>query len=66
MDLRDAQNRFEQVLRRTGDSPETFAKRAVGMTSVEMAAGVPKWGWLGVGIILGAAVTYTFAPRRNP
>ncbi len=52
-----------QVLRRTGDTPLSFAGRLVGLGAREQAAGIPKWGWFGVGMVAGATAMWVFKPE---
>jgi hypothetical protein len=51
---------IEPILERTGDTPMRFAGRILGLGTEQQRAGVPKWAWLGVGLIGGAAVVWVY------
>ena len=57
-----APNLMEQV----GSNPVQLAGRLVGLGEVEQDAGVPKWGWFVVGLVLGGtAMLYWGEPLRK-
>ena len=37
--------------------------RVAGMGGDELDAGIPGWAWLGIGLVVGAGVAYTFRDR---
>jgi hypothetical protein len=37
--------------------------RLIGLSSDEVEEGIPWWGWLGVGAILGGVATYAISDR---
>lgn len=43
--------------------PVAIAGRIVGLGQAEMDAGIPKWAWAGIGLILGASVMYVARPH---
>lgn len=43
--------------------PLGLVGKAIGLGKDEMEAGVPWWGWLGVGILAGGMVTYAFRDK---
>lgn len=51
-----------RLLRKTGDTPLSFAGRLVGLGQQEQQVGVPKWAWLGIGLVAGASVAWVFRP----
>lgn len=51
-----------KLLRKSGDTPVTFAGRLVGLGQLEQRAGVPKWAWLGIGTVAGATLMWVFRP----
>lgn len=57
-----AANMGPRLLRRTGDTPLSFAGRMAGLGAAEQRAGVPKWAWLGVGLVAGASLMWVFRP----
>ncbi len=56
----DVMRGIEPILERTGDTPGQFAGRLLGLGAEQQQAGIPKWAWLGVGLIAGGAVVWTF------
>ncbi len=61
-DLTTVARGFEPFLRVTGESPVRFAGRVMGLGTAEMDAGVPKWAWVGVGVVAGAVGMWFLAP----
>ena len=53
---------FAPMMDRAG-GPLGLIGRAVGMGGDELAAGVPKWAWFGIGIMAGAAGMYFVKDR---
>lgn len=49
-----------KLLRKSGDTPLTFAGRLAGLGQAEQQAGVPKWAWFGVGLVFGASAVWVF------
>ena len=47
-------------MQQTGESPARVLGRVLGMGSEEMAVGVPKWAWAGVGFVAGATTMWVF------
>jgi hypothetical protein len=43
--------------------PVGLAGKIVGLGQSEMKAGVPWWAWLGIGIMAGGIVTYSYRDR---
>ena len=56
----DVARGLEPILQRTGDSPMQFAGRLLGLGAEQQRLGVPKWGWLGVGLVAGGAVVWVY------
>lgn len=48
------------ILQKSGQSPFALAGRLFGLGQDEMKAGVPKWAWAGVGLVLGATVIWVW------
>jgi len=38
--------------------PVGVVGRAIGLGQAELEAGIPWWGWLGVGVVVGGVLTY--------
>ncbi len=54
------------ALRPTVDSvggPLGIVGRVIGMGGDELDAGVPKWAWLGLGVVAGGIAMYFLRPR---
>lgn len=51
---------LEPLLRRTGDTPLSLAGRMAGLGLAEQRAGIPSWGWAGVGFVAGATLVWVF------
>lgn len=43
--------------------PLGMVTRLAGLGSDELDAGVPGWAWLGIGLVVGAGVAYTFRDK---
>lgn len=43
--------------------PMGLVGRLAGLGADELDAGVPGWGWLGVGVVLGAVAAYSMHDR---
>jgi len=53
---------FRPVLDNVG-GPMGIVGRIAGLGADEIDAGVPKWAWLGVGIVAGGIAMYFLRPR---
>lgn len=51
------------MMERTGDGPVQFAGRIAGLGRDEMAAGIPKWAWFGIGVAGGALLMWVAGDR---
>lgn len=51
------------VLMNKYGGPVGVLGKLVGIGRSEVEAGVPWWGWLGVGVITGGLVVYTFRDK---
>jgi len=55
-----------EALRPTLDNvggPMGIVGRVIGLGGDELDAGVPKWAWLGIGVVGGAIAMYFLRPR---
>lgn len=43
--------------------PLGLVGRAIGLGGDELEVGVPKWAWLGIGVVAGGIVMYFLRPR---
>lgn len=57
-----AANQAPQLLNRYG-GPLGLAGKIIGLGQEELEAGVPWWAWLGVGMLAGGMLTYSFRGR---
>ena len=57
-----AANHAPQLIQRYG-GPLGLAGKLLGLGQDEMEVGVPWWGWLGVGIVVGGVVTYAYREK---
>lgn len=53
----------QPLLERTGESPAVFAARLVGLGRDELRAGIPKWGWAGIGLVVGASLMWAWGDQ---
>lgn len=44
-------------------SPHEVPGRLAGLGAAEQEAGVPKWAWLGIGVMVGIAGTVLFGEK---
>ena len=58
-----AMGQVPAVLDRYG-GPVGVLGRLIGLGQEEAEAGVPWWGWLGVGVVIGGVATYAVMNRR--
>lgn len=61
-------NRVSPALERMqqkGESPLRMLGRIAGLGNAEMDAGIPKWAWLGVGVVVGATVTWVWGDKAK-
>lgn len=57
-----AANQAPAMLNRYG-GPLGLAGKLVGIGKEEMEAGIPWWSWLGVGMLAGGILAYSFRGR---
>lgn len=57
-----AANAAQSVVTDLG-GPLGMVGRLTGLGVDELDAGVPKWAWFGIGLVVGAGVAYTFRSR---
>ena len=57
-----AANAAQSVVTDLG-GPLGMVARMAGLGSDELDAGIPGWAWLGIGLIVGGGVAYTFRNR---
>jgi len=60
MDVLGLAEKAAEAAQRSGESPVALAGRLVGLGAAEQRAGVPKWAWLGVGLVAGGALMWVF------
>jgi hypothetical protein len=55
------------MLKRTGagDNPLRLIGRIAGLGDAQMDAGVPKWSWLGIGLVAGATVVWVWGDQAK-
>lgn len=49
-------------VKRSGETPQSIAGRLIGLGKDEPITSVPKWAWVGVGAIAGAALALKVWP----
>lgn len=57
-----AANAAQSVVTDLG-GPLGMVGRLAGLGVDELDAGIPKWAWFGIGLVVGAGVAYTFRER---
>ncbi len=57
-----AANAAQSVVTDLG-GPLGMVGRLTGLGADELDAGVPKWAWFGIGLVVGAGVAYTFRAK---
>jgi len=51
------------LLDKSGDTPIQMAGRLFGLGADQQRAGIPKWAWTGIGVVVGATLMWTYGDK---